>query len=62
LSAYGKYLATQNEADLKEGLRILKAYHQTNSDRDKDKQMESVLQEIAERSQLPVANWKEFGF
>ena len=62
LSAYGKYLATQNEADLKEGLRILKAYHQTNSDRDKDKQMESVLQEIADRSQLPVNDWKELGF
>ncbi|MDP3929405.1 MAG: M1 family metallopeptidase [Bacteroidota bacterium] len=55
LSAYGKYLGAQNVTELSEGLLILTRYFETNSDRDKAKQMQSVLQEISDRSEHAVS-------
>ena len=50
LSAYGKYLSGESVDELQVGLQILTEYYLTNSDRDKAKHMESVLQEIKDRT------------
>ena len=60
LSAYGKYLGNQEFVELQEGLEILIDYYQKNSDRDKAKHMESVLQEIKERTEQDLTKMGAF--
>lgn len=46
LNAYAQYLKQQKESVVREGLGILKAYYQQNSDRDKADRMQQVLLQL----------------